>query len=231
MKYSTASYIMHYGILGQKWGVRRYQNPDGSLTPEGRMRLQKSEYEIAKKSQTKLYRSDYDRMLDYSNKSKVVKEYSSKLSDSANKVKDLYSDLESYNYSEDKRWKIYELAAKMANEQMYKDTPNLDELYSEKDKDRLLEMYVYDGGFFDKVADQINKNDPGYSKLKKEYRSAVKEYKTKCKDLAEEIIGSYGDEKIGGLGSDMTYRELVHYAISHPNLMYTFTSDESMGRK
>lgn len=36
MNYSTASYLMHYGILGQKWGVRRYQNPDGSLTPEGR---------------------------------------------------------------------------------------------------------------------------------------------------------------------------------------------------
>lgn len=27
---------MHYGVTGQKWGVRRWQNPDGSLTPEGR---------------------------------------------------------------------------------------------------------------------------------------------------------------------------------------------------
>lgn len=26
---------MHYGIFGMKWGVRRYQNKDGSLTPEG----------------------------------------------------------------------------------------------------------------------------------------------------------------------------------------------------
>lgn len=29
-------YIAHHGIKGQKWGVRRYQNPDGTLTPEGR---------------------------------------------------------------------------------------------------------------------------------------------------------------------------------------------------
>lgn len=28
--------LVHYGILGMKWGIRRYQNLDGSLTPEGR---------------------------------------------------------------------------------------------------------------------------------------------------------------------------------------------------
>lgn len=33
--------LYHHGILGMRWGIRRYQNPDGSLTPEGQRRLDK----------------------------------------------------------------------------------------------------------------------------------------------------------------------------------------------
>jgi len=34
-------YLAHHGVLGQKWGVRRYQNPDGSLTSAGKKRYDK----------------------------------------------------------------------------------------------------------------------------------------------------------------------------------------------
>lgn len=34
----TEQHLSHHGILGTKWGVRRYQNEDSSLTPAGRER-------------------------------------------------------------------------------------------------------------------------------------------------------------------------------------------------
>ena len=41
----TYNYLCHFGIFGQKWGVRRYQNPDGTLTPEGRERYLGSDFD------------------------------------------------------------------------------------------------------------------------------------------------------------------------------------------
>lgn len=35
----TDNVLMHYGVLGMKWGVRRYQNADGSLTELGKRRM------------------------------------------------------------------------------------------------------------------------------------------------------------------------------------------------
>ena len=35
--------LTHYGILGQKWGVRGYQNSDGTLTSKGQARLNKKD--------------------------------------------------------------------------------------------------------------------------------------------------------------------------------------------
>lgn len=40
--------LYHYGIKGQKWGVRRFQNPDGSLTNTGKKRYSKLDRDRAK---------------------------------------------------------------------------------------------------------------------------------------------------------------------------------------
>ena len=46
--------LCHYGTKGMRWGIRRYQNPDGSLTPAGRKRLEKADIKWAKKKTDKI---------------------------------------------------------------------------------------------------------------------------------------------------------------------------------
>ena len=36
--YNYTTELWHHGIMGMKWGIRRYQNPDGTLTIAGKIR-------------------------------------------------------------------------------------------------------------------------------------------------------------------------------------------------
>ena len=41
--------LQHHGVKGQKWGVRRFQNSDGSLTNDGKKRYSSDDFKDAKK--------------------------------------------------------------------------------------------------------------------------------------------------------------------------------------
>lgn len=55
--------IAHHGIQGQKWGVRQYQNPDGTLTEAGRKHLAKLDKNWVKKNETTLKNKALDAAL------------------------------------------------------------------------------------------------------------------------------------------------------------------------
>ena len=84
--------LVHYGIKGQKWGIRRYQNADGSLTDAGRKHYNvgkargsnnyPSEDEMQRVIKRKSLEKAYDKAVD----KKDFNAYSNALNDAANRT-------------------------------------------------------------------------------------------------------------------------------------------------
>lgn len=60
MVYYESNELYHHGILGQKWGVRRFQNSDGSLTNAGKSRYRRGA-EVYREH-TKFQRNEEERL-------------------------------------------------------------------------------------------------------------------------------------------------------------------------
>lgn len=84
---SERNIVKHHGVLGMHWGERRYQNEDGSLTPEGKKRYSESLSNVYNNS------NDFDDDYTISKGSSVFRRTSSD--------KDSDSDDQKYTYTYD----------------------------------------------------------------------------------------------------------------------------------
>ena len=65
--------LYHHGVKGMKWGVRRYQNKDGSLTPAGKKRMLTNDYDRLGASKSLRNRHGRDQLMESKLRNKVVK--------------------------------------------------------------------------------------------------------------------------------------------------------------
>ena len=75
---NNANELTHHGILGMKWGVRRYQNKDGSLTPAGKRKAAKMKDKYTELTGKRLIRKPTKKseVQNDTNKKKGIKEMS-----------------------------------------------------------------------------------------------------------------------------------------------------------
>ena len=83
-------YLAHHGIQGQKWGVRRYQNEDGTLTDAGKKRLgfgkkNQKEKDILKNWDNMSYQEQNKYLKEYKRKAEITKS----ISDTIKNTKDI----------------------------------------------------------------------------------------------------------------------------------------------
>lgn len=140
-------YLAHHGILGMKWGIRRYQNADGSLTAEGKLRYNPDGSKKTHKERKEAVKKDKQRKkaLDKARKARDEKQKQEKLEKEFNEKKTKI--LKSGKASEVAKYK-----GQMSNQEL---SEALNRIRWEADLDRMANAETKSG--FDKIDSYMNK--------------------------------------------------------------------------
>lgn len=181
--------LMHTGVLGMHWGIRRYQNPDGTLTPLGKERYQKSLYKSIKGKTS----------LDAHNNAKpIAKKVASDRASELKEAKEKLNNTQTSKMSKD-YYKNLNKYSKMAAD-FNSDSQGITD---KEERERMRWLYTHDDldqGWCNSSLFYVlskGKSDKDISNMLNESFDAVNEYEKKCKDIANDVLGKYADMPVG----------------------------------
>lgn len=91
--FENDDFLAHHGIIGQRWGIRRYQNRDGSLTSEGKQRYRTD----GDKSSSKSSGKNSKNVISTSNSVNSISKDASKVNNSIQKIRNNKKNIKSNN--------------------------------------------------------------------------------------------------------------------------------------
>ena len=224
--------LYHHGVKGQKWGVRRYQNADGSLTAAGRKRLAKNVKKNVTYTKDAVWNSKRQRWDVINDSPSHEQAKVGKLPEVQKAFKDLENARNEYyesfkvagDFNNDRELvrKYQEKAARLEAERLgIRDEQGIKDViwgYQNEDFDQgdqnSFSLYLKDKGIdASKYIDTVD--------------SATQKYKAACRACTNQLLGEYGDEtiysftnKTTGYETKTTVSDVVNYALE------TLTDDD-----
>lgn len=183
--------LYHYGVKGQKWGVRRYQNEDGSLTDAGKERYyndneRKELYEQSKRHVVKgvLTGHTIAGNEDIAQAGVFLRNQNEKITEIFNQMTKGYdADISSMK----KNSAFMNEAKKRLNEELG-GPENVDD-------EELLD-WVIDDIIYDNIHTY---SSPATKTLFRNFNDGVEQYYKNAKSITDDLVGSYGDQTVASI--------------------------------
>lgn len=162
-----SDYLIHFGILGQRWGVRRFQNKDGSLTTAGKTRYRRA--------------------------SDVRKDINDSLKQNVEKVNEIYKKSEDIERMANDLGAKY--GQEYKNIQLDKDTR--DRIYKMAEEYSFGDPYWLDDELEDMISETIDSQvSKKLSKERQKLDKMQDEFWNERREITENIVNKYQDEKL-----------------------------------